>query len=405
MKTLKSILFLAAVSVAFLPMFGLDLSYTLPIMAGLAGVAYFLPKQEGVLNSTLPVDVWDALNASIIRRNPDTKQIPSFLRSFFRVENTDSLNLLLGTKRGGRKVAVDTNIQTKSRMHKRQVGKLDIVQPPLYSYYTPLTLSDMYNGFSRLFFTDNLTVNDMSIVDDFGRVVANDLDEIADTIDMAKELQCAQLLSNGIVSLRNNDNIDFGRVGGSIVAAGSGKLWGASGAEYIKSITTGVDWIRSNAKNNSTSFHIIMGGDAFANFIGSTEVQGRQDMKNFQLDELFAGRPVPSGGTYWGTISLANGVRANIWSYDAKYELEDGTEKNFLDKDSVLMIPDQNQMVFNQSAVKYLPGTTNTGRYRSMYTRDHMDNKEQVHFYFLEDRFLAVTQEINEVYTLLTQTT
>lgn len=403
MKTLKSIFILATLSVAFLPMLGLDLSYTLPIMAGLAGLAYFLPKQEGVLNSTLPVDVWDALNASIIKRNPDTKQIPSFLRSFFRVENTDSLNLLLGTKRAGRKVAVDTNIQTKSRMHKRQVGKLDIVQPPLYSYYTPLTLSDMYNGFSRLFFTDNLTVNDMGIIDDFGRVIASDLDEIADTIDMAKELQCAQLLSNGIVSLRNNDNINFGRVGASIVGAGSGKYWGTSGAEYINSLTTAVNWIRTNAKNNSTSFHAIMGADAFANFIGSQEIQERNDRKNLQLDELFAGRPIPTGGVYWGTVTLSNGTRLNIWSYDAKYELEDGTEKNFLDKDSVIVIPDQNQMVFNQSAVKYLPGTTNTGRYRGMYTRDHMDNKEQVHLYFLEDRFLAVTQEINEVYTLLTK--
>src|SRR5690606_32612648 len=102
MKTLKSILFLAAVSVAFLPMFGLDLSYTLPIMAGLAGVAYFLPKQAGVLNSTLPVDVWDALNASIVRRNPETKQIPSFLRSFFRVQHTDSLNLILGDRKSTR---------------------------------------------------------------------------------------------------------------------------------------------------------------------------------------------------------------------------------------------------------------------------------------------------------------
>ena len=48
------------------------------------------------------------------------------------------------------------------------------------------------------------------------------------------------------------------------------------------------------------------------------------------MDELFAGRQVPTGGVYWGTITLANGTRMNIWSYDATYELEDGTEKAFL---------------------------------------------------------------------------
>ena len=196
------------------------------------------------------------------------------------MEQSTGLNLLLNTKRNGRKVAVDTNIQTKSRMHKRQVGTFDIVQPPLvlllYATYFGVTcITDSVD----CFFTDGLTSNDMGVIDDFGRVITQDLNDIADTIDYAKELQCSQLLSNGIVTFRNNDNIDFGRNALSIAGVGAAKLWGTVTAEYINSLTKAVNWIRTNAKNNSTAFHAIMGADAFASFISSTEIKERNDIK------------------------------------------------------------------------------------------------------------------------------
>lgn len=399
MKFIFSLIFMLAVSFLSASAMG-DVNLTLPFMGSLSLIGAVIPKMSGAIYSTLPVDVWDALNASIIRRNGDRKTAPSFLMSFFRVEETSSLNVLLRTKRNGKKVAVDTNIQTKGRMHKRQVGKLDIVQPPLYSYFTNMSLSDQYNGYSRLLFADRLTASDMAVIDDFSQVLSVDLEDMHDMIKRAKELQCAQLLSNGIVQFRNNDNIDFGRLVGSM--DGSTVNWGTSGATYVADLTAGVDWIKTNASSSATVFHAIMGIDAFNNFISSEEIQKRQNIKHFTPDVLHAGRPTPEGGVYWGTVSLNNGTTLHIWSYGAEYDLANGTSAKYVAVNDVYVIPDRDsaELTFVQAEVKYLPGTLNTGRYRGMYTREWRDYRDQNHEYYLEDRFLAVSQEINEIYTL-----
>ena len=82
MKSLFSILSLVLMSLFITPMFGLSAEIGLSIVAVLAVSSYLMPKQVGVAFSTLPVQVWDALNATIIKRNPDNYTVPSFFEKF-----------------------------------------------------------------------------------------------------------------------------------------------------------------------------------------------------------------------------------------------------------------------------------------------------------------------------------
>lgn len=369
--------------------------------AGVFGLSYLIPTGAGMVNATMPNNIWDALDAAILPRKTDKADVPTFLRSFFKKERVDSLNVLLRTKQKGKKVAIDTNIQSKSRLFKRQIGKADVVQPPLYSYFTALTQSDAYNGFSRLTSIDGN--GSLETIRDFANVIKGDVDDMSDMIDRAIELQCAQLFDNGVISFTSNDSINFGRLVGSI--ASTTIAWGGATSTPIADLTTGVNWIRANTNNGSVEYHAIMGSNAFTNFITDANVLARQDKINLKLDELFPGGIAPSGGAYWGTLSLSNGIRLNIWSYDGTYEKQDGTVTRYVDADTVVIIPKQNEFVEVDAKVMLLPGTSNVGSYKGKTTRDYLDERDQSHLYFVEARPLAVTQEINEIYTLDTSVT
>lgn len=388
----KTIISVAVLSIVVL--FLAPLMYAVPIIFMLLCAGYMVNHEESSAKSTLDIGVWDALNAALLKRNENRSEVSSFLKSFFRVENVSTTNVAFNTRKNGRKVSVDTNIQTKGRHHKRQVGKLSVIQPPLYWEWTDLQLKDLYNGIL------GNSVNPQNIYD-FSGVLNADLNEMADDIERAYELQCAQIFTNGIIQLRNNDNVDYGRSASSIVNAAA--QWSTDPASIFSDINAGVKWIRSNSNNNSVMYDLILGSTAFSNFISSTELKNRNDVKHFQLDEIKPGGEVPSGGAYWGTITLESGVKVNVWSYDKTYETDAGTSASYITATDAFVIPQKNNMVWTNAQVKFLDGTPNVGSFRSFATNDFLDFNNQVHYYHLRGRGIAIPQEINEIYTIATE--
>lgn len=388
-KTILSITILSILASMLVPA-----QFVITAVLSVAVLGYLASGKFGVAKSTLDVGVWDALNAALLKRNENRNEAVSFLKSFFRTENVNTTNVAFNTRKNGKKVSVDTNIQTKGRHHKRQVGKLSVIQPPLYWEWTDLQLKDLYNGILG----NNVSPQNIY---DFSGVINTDLNEMADDIERAYELQCAQILTNGIIQLRNNDNVDYGRSANSIVNATA--KWSSNPSSIFSDINAGVKWIRSNSNNNSVMYDLILGETAFSNFISSTELKDRNDVKHFQLDEIKPGGVVPSGGAYWGTITLESGVKVNVWSYDKTYEADNATDTSYITATDAFIIPQKNNLVWTNAAVKFLDGTPNVGSFRGFATNDFLDFNNQVHYYHLRGRGIAIPQEINEIYTIATE--
>lgn len=388
---MKKLFFGLVVTVALLSVFA-PIEVAVGASAMIAGILYFVPSTAGV-KSTLPVDVWDAVNATLLRKGNSRNIAPSFLRSFFRTEQVQGLNISFRTKQQGKKVAVDVNIQTKGKYHKRQIGTLTAVQPPMYWEYTDIQEKDYYNGIMA-----DGSATPIDKVYDFASVIEFDFHEIANEFDRAGELQCAQVLNNGILQFNANDNINYGRLVGSMVSVST--AWTVNTTNPLTDISTGVQWIRNNSDNNATEFHAIMGTTAFGAFISNAKIIERQDIRNLKLDDIFRGGLVPSGGAYWGTVTVSSGHTVHIWSYDGYYENASGTKVNYVDVDKVILIPSRSELTYVEADVRLLPGTPNVGTYRGYTTNDFMDFNNQVHYFHIRGRILAVPQEINEIYTM-----
>lgn len=384
-KNIFGLLGMAVMALTFAPA-----AIALGVFALMLTVSLVMPSNAAY--STLPVNNMDVLHAEILRRADDRERPTTFLQSLFRRETVNTLNVSFRTKQRRQKVAVDVNIQTKGEMHKRQIGSLETVQPPLYWEFTTLSESDMYNG---VVLNPNVTGNE---VREFSRIISMDLEEMSDEFERAFELQCAQVFDNGILQFNSNDNINYGRLGGSMVTAST--LWTATGANPYADISAGTAWIKTNALTGATEFMAVMGSSAIAAFMQTDKVLERQNYRRLELDSLYNGGKSPAGGNYWGTITDNGGNTVHIWSYDGMYQNTAGTMVPYIAPSKVIIIPRRNELTFVDAAVKMLPGTPNFGKYGRFYGYDFPDFNHQVHYYHLKGRGIAIPQEINEIYTL-----
>lgn len=374
----------AGLSLLFAPL-GIVLGVFLLMVTG--GLMF---SGAGLAMSTLPLTQFDALHATVLKRSDERSNVTYFLSSFFNVQNVDNINVAFNTKSNNKKVAIDINYQTNGVLHKRRVESTEMVQIPQYMKFTNLTLSDLYTGVA-------LAPLDRNIFE-FGRVIANDLHDIADEIDRARELQAAQVFANGIVLLQNNDNINFGRSGSSIVTAGA--YWTSSTGDPISDLTAGVSWIRSNTNNTSGVWHVIMGESAVAGFLANAGVLAALNNRRVEIGKIAPMQAEASGGNYIGEFITNSGQTIRVWGYDAKYTNSAGTDVSLVNKNNVIIIPSQNNLTMVNGTIKTLPGTMNVGSFRGKTQWENMDYKAQAHEYYLAENFVAIPQELNEIYTL-----
>lgn len=382
-------LVLSIVITAFISLFFIPLGIALGVFMLLFTLG-MLFSGKGLAMSTLPLTQFDALNASVLMRSDARENVTYFLSSFFTVQQVDNINVAFNTKSNNKKVAIDINYQTNGVLHKRRVESSEMVQIPQYVKFTNLTLSDLYTGVA-------LSPMDRNIFE-FGRIIANDLHDIADEIDRARELQVAQVFANGIVTLQNNDNINYGRSGSSIVTAPA--YWTAGTGDPLADLSTGVSWIRKNTNNTSGVFNVIMGESAVAGFLANTKVLAALDNRRVEIGTISPLQADASGGNYIGKFITTTGHTIMVWSYDGKYTDAGGSDVSLVDKNNVIIIPSQNNLTMVEGVIRTIPGTMSVGSFRGKTQWEVMDYKAQSHEYHLAENFIAIPQELNEIYTL-----
>src|SRR5690606_22907933 len=203
------------------------------------------------------------------------------------------------------------NYQTDGILHKRKVETGQMLQIHQYVKYTNLTISDLYTGIAL-----NPDASAREIYN-FSEIISRDLHEIADEIDRARELQCAQLLKNGILQFTSNDNINFGRSASSIVTATT--PWTANTGDPLADIEAGIKWIRQNSNNTSTIFNVIMGEAAAGIFITNDKVQAVLNNRRIEIGRIAPEMENVAGGNFIGEFTTTGGHLIRVWSYTETY--------------------------------------------------------------------------------------
>lgn len=280
-----------------------------------------------------------------------------FLSNFFREEVISPVDEIeLDVVRGSRKIAADV-------VRGGGVGNTNYVQQytnkaykvPLYWEQTPITAS-MLN--KRVPGMDAFRSPAMSEAAKIGYHVGMAQSEQVKKIKRAIELQAAQVLQTGIVTLKNSDSIDFKK--DSTLNNVPAVKWDNASGLPIDDIEALCIEIYKKGKIKPDS--VIFSADSWMAFRKNTSVQNFFD-KRFIEPGLLRPEETVLGATLQGRISIGD-FRLNLYTYDGFYENSSGSNVSYMNAETVIVMSMNAQLAKGYGATEVL--TESREEYRNM---------------------------------------
>lgn len=276
----------------------------------------------------------DALAAVFIERAiPPT----TFLRSLFPNKDFGTKFISIDVQRSaGELVALDIVRGADGNRNTFSLSDQKKFLPPYFYEYFDATELDLYDTMLGAYFTGNPSV---TMFGDFVNMVADHLIALQNKIERRKELQCAQVLMTGIVTLVNGDNIDFKRKATSMVdlnAGSGGGYWSVGATDPFAQLETGCEFLKTIGMRGDTEFDLIMGKKAKAALFTNATFQARQDQYSMKLDSIMPPTRSTSGAAAHGRVS-AGDYNVNLWTYPSHYkDPVTGVVTPYIDRKSVV---------------------------------------------------------------------
>lgn len=314
-----------------------------------------------------------------------------FLRSFFKTVETSTFELSLEIERGFEKVAADVLRGTEGNRNNFSRSTEKIFVPPYYREFFDSTQLSLYD---RMFASDSV---DSVTFSAFVAQVADKMKMITDKIERRYELQCAQVLETGIVTLVNGVNIDFKRKAASLVSE-TGIPWTTGTNSPYTSLALGAKFIREKGKSQGGVLNAILGETALNAFFTNTIVKERSDIKDFNLDQLNTPQRNAVGGTLHGIIS-AGSYQIRLWTYPEVYDAS-GVSTPYINPKKVIMLPDGFDAKLAFAAVPQLIDAENPVPVKGAYVfGDYKDKRNFTHDYDVRSAGLAIPVKVDQMYT------
>lgn len=166
----------------------------------------------------------------------------------------------------------------------------------------------------------------------------NGMTKVERKIRRAVELQASQVMQTGVVTLTDSAGaalytLDYKPKASHFPTAGVS--WAtATGAQKMADLTSLGEVIRNDGLGDPDQ--LIMGIDAFENFISDSAVQNRLDNRRIELGGV-APEVRGNGATFQGWIRLGN-YRYEMWTYAGRYkDPQTGNKISFVDAGKIIM--------------------------------------------------------------------
>lgn len=282
----------------------------------------------------------------------ERKAPTSGFKTFFGEVTSAAKEVSWEIKRRGRPVAVDIDHHEHGITTKSTKSTQKLYVPPYYDYNTNV---DAQRSFERVF-------NGSQFVDipEYSKLideVAEDMQDNIDRIERAEELQRAQALLTGIITLQNGDNIDFKRNASSIVAYNASHGWDTA-VNPGKILKQGAEFMVTEGNADITGvFNVVMGTEAIDAFRANETRQKEGDIKDQQYMDLSVGQSQVTGLTPQGAFSYGN-YRFNLWGYEGYYNEEGSpTHLKYMDSKKIVMLPPNHDFTMFYGGTKSWRGT------------------------------------------------
>lgn len=317
----------------------------------------------------------------------------TFMRSFFTETEVATKEVSIQVMRNNENIAVDVVRGTEGNRNKWDKTTEKIIVPPYYREYFDLTQLSLYDAL--------YAQPEISAVN-FGRFidqVAEKMNYCVDKIDRSYELQCAQVLTTGIVTLNSDTNIDFKRKSASLVDLGSSNYWADANVDPNTSLETGCKFLRETGKAAGGVVNAIMGQEAFAIYLNNTAVQNRGKIFNYALDQLVQAQRDAVGYSFHGEISVG-AFRVRIFTYPEIYTDANGSNHYYVDPKKVILVPEMPKFTLTYAAVPQLLTTGILPQKGKMAFGDYIDERMTAHIYDVKSAGVAIPVAVDQIYTM-----
>jgi len=327
----------------------------------------------------------------------------TFLKAFFPSETVPTKLISIEVERLGEKVAVDVLRGTEGNRNTFSKSTEKAFEPPFYREYFDATELDVYDqvlgaqlaGLPRPEMFGMLT-----------KTVSEKLSKLQDKIERAYELQRAQVLLDGIVTVETDTNIDYKRKAASKVVTTDGAIFGSNAGYWntsidpIAQLEIGAHFLRTVGRSGSSRFALICGEGALAALLNNSDFQSRTDNRRYNLDTIAAPVRNAEGSAYHGSITVGSYV-CDLWTYPQYYDHPDtGTSTAYISDEKVIMIPYNPSFIMRHAAVPQLVGDPGQLPRQGEYViSDYVDQRRATHEFDICSAGLAIPLGVDRIWT------
>jgi len=317
----------------------------------------------------------------------------NFLRSFFPTVEETTKYLSIAVRRGSEMVAVDVTRGSEGNRNSFGKSTEKVIEPPYYREYFDATELDIYDRM----FGDVSEISEATFIT-FMQDVSEKLLMLVDKIERAYELQCAQVLETGIVTVADGTNINFLRKAGSLVD-NTGTAWTGANSPYTHFEAAG-NFLRQVGKAQGGTLNAILGSTALNAFLDNSVVKARNDIKNMKLDDVRAPQRDSLGATLHGQIS-AGSYLVNLWAYPEFYDNASGVSTPYINPKKVIVLPEVPKFKLGFAAVPQLLKAESPRIIKGAYVfGDYPDERLHAHIFDVRSAGVAIPTAVDQIYTM-----
>lgn len=345
---------------------------------------------------------------AVAARFEDLIEAPSFLRSFFPDKQYRTKYVTSLARRGTEKIAVDVIRGDKGNRNQMTLFTEKGFLPPYYKELIDVGAMNIYD----IPFYANGKFNTIQI-DAIAMETATALFEIKKKVDRAIELQAAEVLETGIVTVKSGDSIDYKRKASMKEVLAGGDLWDATDVDLLKFFEDKGQLLRTIGKvSGGVDVNVVMGNLAWQAFRSNADLNNKE---NFYESEIKKGSSAQFfnavGGAY--RITLRMGVyNFNIWTYDEVYDFPvTDVSTRYFDSKTVALIPESFQAEISFAQVPTLPSFIRTnprsnrvfsrlaGKMKGFSLFDFVNEEDELYTAGVKSAPLAQLISVDRLYT------
>jgi hypothetical protein len=322
-----------------------------------------------------------------------------FLRSFFPTSTAPTKYVSIEVQRLGERIAADVLRGTEGNRNTFSKTTAKTFFPPYFREYLDITELDLYETVLGNQMSGNPSPALMAALVE---TVADKLGVLVDKIERSKELQCSQVLVDGIVTMNNGDNIDFKRKTASKVDLnGAGGYWSTTSTDVFAQLAAGCQFIRTVGRTGDSIFNLIMGENAYAALLKNTVFLGRQDLVNLSLDTVTGPQRTANGAAYHGSIS-AGAYTIRLWTYPQFYDTNatPSVTTPYVPQNKIILLPSNPKFVMAHAAVPQLIGEPGQLPRQGEYVfGDYIDQRKATHEFDVMSACVPIPVAVDTIWT------